>query len=244
MSESQMIPAARFSCTDQAREWAEIQPDNQTWAQFITAFLQEYGDKNQDQLRMEMLAFQQNDLSVGEYATVMQRFYKQIDGITPEQQVHYFIRNLRLGLREGIFAGQPATLSDAISMARKAEYLFTSFFEKQPEIGREVAQLKKMTADSYLAHKQSHCNSANASASQPASAPQNQSNEKSQGGKLLDGQFLFCPRCDEIGHRPTLVLIRPRILFTLAVTFGRSTGMVAQITPIVSIPRTLCRAKI
>jgi hypothetical protein len=39
MSESQMIPAARFSCTDQAREWAEIQPDNQTWAQFRTAFL-------------------------------------------------------------------------------------------------------------------------------------------------------------------------------------------------------------
>jgi hypothetical protein len=84
---------------------------------------------------MEMSAFQQNDSSVGEYATAMQRFYKHIDGITPEQQGHYFIRNSCLGLREGTFAGQPATLSDAISMARKAEVLFASFPERQPEIG-------------------------------------------------------------------------------------------------------------
>jgi hypothetical protein len=48
LSDSQMIPVARFLCTEQAREWVEIQPDDQTWKQFKTAFLREYGKKNQD----------------------------------------------------------------------------------------------------------------------------------------------------------------------------------------------------
>jgi hypothetical protein len=50
-----MIPVARFLCTGQAREWVEIQTEDQTWEQFKTAFLREYGAKNQDQLRMEIV---------------------------------------------------------------------------------------------------------------------------------------------------------------------------------------------
>jgi hypothetical protein len=41
LSDSQMIPVARFLCTGQASEWVEIQPNDQTWEQFKTAFLRE-----------------------------------------------------------------------------------------------------------------------------------------------------------------------------------------------------------
>lgn len=203
LSENQMIPAARFSCVEQAREWAEIQPEEQTWDEFKVAFLHEYGDRNQDQLRMDMLAFQQNDLSVSEYATAMQRYFRQIDGIPVEQQIRYFIRGLRLGLREGIFAGQPTTLSDAISMARKAEDLFTSFPEQQPEIGREVAQLKKLTHDLYLAQRQAGRNPNPSQAPPPAHPhPQPQRNDNRRDNDLPNGHIPYCPRCDEPGHTP------------------------------------------
>jgi hypothetical protein len=71
-----MIPVARFLCTRQAREWVETQPDDQIWEQFKTAFLREYGEKNQDQLLMKMINHSQREASVGEYATTMQRYFK------------------------------------------------------------------------------------------------------------------------------------------------------------------------
>jgi hypothetical protein len=78
LSDSQMIPVARFLCTGQAREWVEIQLEDQTWEQFKTAFLREYRAKNQDQLLMEMMNHFQGKASVGEYATTMQRYFRQL----------------------------------------------------------------------------------------------------------------------------------------------------------------------
>ena len=92
-----MIPVARFLCTGQAREWVEIQPDDQTWEQFKTAFLREYGEKNQDQLLFEMINHYQGEASVGEYATAMQRHFRQIEGISPQRQMGYFVKNSEYG---------------------------------------------------------------------------------------------------------------------------------------------------
>jgi hypothetical protein len=70
-----MIPVARFVCTGQAREWVEIEPDDQTWTQFKTAFLREYGEKDQNQLLMEMINHSQGEASFEKYATTMQRYF-------------------------------------------------------------------------------------------------------------------------------------------------------------------------
>jgi hypothetical protein len=127
LSNSQMILMARFLCTGQAREWVEIQLNDQTWEQFKIAFLREYGEKNQDQLLKEMINHSQGEASVGEYATTMQRYFKQLEGISPQRQMSYFVKNLNMGLRECTFVGHPKNLSEALELARDAEniYIFT-----------------------------------------------------------------------------------------------------------------------
>jgi hypothetical protein len=127
LSDSQMIPVARFLCTGQARKWVEIQPDDQTWELFKTAFLREYGKKNQDQLLMEMMIHSQGEASVGEYATTMQRYFKQLEGISPQRQMSYFVKNLNMGLRKSTLQGILRTflkLSNLLRMSRICIYLY------------------------------------------------------------------------------------------------------------------------
>jgi hypothetical protein len=133
-----MIPVARFLCTGQAREWVEIQPDDQTWEQFKTAFLRKYGEKNQYQLLMEMINHSQEEASVGEYATTMQRYFKQLEGISPQRQMSYFVKNLNMGLRESTFAGHPKNLSEAKELARDAENMYISL-PGQQNMGKQVS---------------------------------------------------------------------------------------------------------
>jgi hypothetical protein len=142
LSDSQMIPVARFLCTGQAREWVEIQPDDQTWERFKTAFLREYGEINQDQLLMEMINHFQGEASVGEYATTMQRYFKQIEGISPQRQMGYFVKNLNMGLRESTFVGHPKNLSEAIELARDAENMYISL-AGQHNLGKQVSSLQR-----------------------------------------------------------------------------------------------------
>jgi hypothetical protein len=139
--EQQMVPLARLLCTDQARDWAKIQPKKQTWEEFKTAFLREYGEKKQDKLFLEMISFTQGDASVGQYATSMQRYFKQLD-IKPQKQMEYFVRNLKMGFRESTFAGHPTDFADAIEIARKAEDMYAGLPDKQEEVGNEVRKLR------------------------------------------------------------------------------------------------------
>jgi hypothetical protein len=63
---------------------------------------------------MEMIDHFQGEASVGEYATTMQRYSKQLEGVSPQRQMGYFVKNLNMGLRESTFAGHPKNLSEAI----------------------------------------------------------------------------------------------------------------------------------
>ncbi|GAQ92670.1 hypothetical protein KFL_010890010, partial [Klebsormidium nitens] len=64
---------------DAARLWAEIQPANQTWAEFVLAFNEEYGVHNREKLWLDMLNKRQGTSSVGEYTTDMLRFFILLD---------------------------------------------------------------------------------------------------------------------------------------------------------------------
>lgn len=72
-----MIAMAHLLCIGKARDWAEIQPEGQISIELKAAFLREYGEKNQDKLFLEMLNHTQGNSYVGEYATTMQRYYRQ-----------------------------------------------------------------------------------------------------------------------------------------------------------------------
>jgi hypothetical protein len=75
---------------------------------------------------MEMTNHSQGEASVGEYATTMQRYFKQLEGISPQRQMNYFVKNLNMGLRESTFAGHPKNLYEAIELARDAENMYIS----------------------------------------------------------------------------------------------------------------------
>jgi hypothetical protein len=147
-----MIPVARFLCIGQAREWVDIQPDDQIWEQFKTAFLREYGEKNQDQLLMEMMNHFQGEASVGEYATTMQRCLKQLEGNSPQRQMGSFVKNLNMGLRESTFAGHPKNLSEAIELARDAENMHI-YLPGQQNMGKQVSSLRRSVQDLWSAQR-------------------------------------------------------------------------------------------
>ncbi|GAQ91812.1 hypothetical protein KFL_008600030 [Klebsormidium nitens] len=138
LSDQKMTPLARLRCIGKARDWAEIQPEHQSWEEFKSAFLLEYGEKNQNKLFFEMINHTQDDSSVGEYATTMQRYFRQLTNVTPEKQKEYFVRNLKMGLRESVFAASPSSLAQAIEIARRVEDMYAALPGKQEEPGTEI----------------------------------------------------------------------------------------------------------
>jgi hypothetical protein len=66
-----------------------------------------------------MLNHHQGSAAVGIYAVTMQRYFLQLD-VTPQKQKDYFVKNLKMGLRETVFASRPETLSVAIVSAYEA----------------------------------------------------------------------------------------------------------------------------
>jgi hypothetical protein len=194
-----MIPVARFLCTGQAREWVEIQPEDQTWEQFKTAFLRA---KNQDQLLMEMINHFQGEASVGEYATTMRRYFRQLEGISPQRQMGYFVKNLNMGLRESTFAGHPNNLSEAIELARNAENMYISL-PGQQNMGKQVSNLQRSVQDLWSAQRAggTRVNAMNPMMSNVPVGGNNQNGNIGQGVSTLD-QDRPCPACDEMGHIP------------------------------------------
>jgi hypothetical protein len=145
----QLVSVARLLCTGLAHEWTVIQPDDQSWGQFKDAFLNEWGRVNEEKLFIEMLNHHQGNASVGEYAVTMQRYFLQLD-ITPQRQKYYFVKNLRMGLQESVFANHPGTLSAAIESAHEAERMFNSLSGNRRDMGQEVHHLGKKVAHLFL----------------------------------------------------------------------------------------------
>jgi hypothetical protein len=105
---------------------AEIQHEHQTWDEFKKAFLCEYGEKNRDALFLEMLNHTQGDASVGKYMPQQCRCIFVSWKLRPRNTCDYFIRNLKMGLRESTFVTHPENLGDAIEVARKAKDMYGS----------------------------------------------------------------------------------------------------------------------
>jgi hypothetical protein len=95
---------------------------------------------------MEMINHSQGEASVGEYATTMQRYFKQLKGISPQRQMSYFVKNLNMGLWESTFAGHPKNLSEAIELARDAENMYISLLDQQ-NMGKQVSSLQRSVQD-------------------------------------------------------------------------------------------------
>jgi hypothetical protein len=222
--DSQMIPVATFLCTEQARKWVKIQPDDKTWEQFKTAFLREYGEKNQDQLLMEMRNHSQGEASVGEYATTMQRYLKQLDGISPQRQMSYFVKNLNMGLRKSTFAGHPKNLSEAIELARDAENMYISLLGQQ-KMGKQVSSLQRFVHNLWSAQRAGgiRTNAMNPAMNSAATGINNQIENVGQGVNT-PVQDRPCPACDEMGHIPLGIAGIGGIGTSLAASFGRSIG--------------------
>jgi hypothetical protein len=142
LNERQLVSVARLLCTGLVHEWTVIQPDDQSWEQFKDAFLNEWGRVNKEKIFIEMLNHHQGKASVGEYAVTMQRYFVQLD-ITPQWEKDYFVKNLRMGLRESVFASHPETLSAAIESAHEAERMINSLSGNWRDMGQEVQHLGK-----------------------------------------------------------------------------------------------------
>jgi hypothetical protein len=80
----------------------------------------------------------------------MQRLFRQIEGISPQRQMGYFIRNQNMGLRKSTFAGHPKNLSEAIEIARDAENMYISF-PGQQNMGKQVSNLQRSVQDMWSA---------------------------------------------------------------------------------------------
>jgi hypothetical protein len=100
---------------------------------------------NEEQVFIEMLNHHQGNALVGEYALTMQLYFLQLD-ITPQRQKDYFVKNLRMGLRESVFASRPETLSAAIENDHEAERMFSCLSGDRRDMGREVQHLGKEVA--------------------------------------------------------------------------------------------------
>jgi hypothetical protein len=93
-----------------------------------------------EKLYFEMLKYTQNDCAVGEY--VLSRYFMQLH-IPSEKQIGYFIKNLRLGITESTFARHPQTLADAHWMAKEAENMYYTLFDKRKEPRTELNEIRK-----------------------------------------------------------------------------------------------------
>lgn len=69
-----------------------------------------------------------------------------------------FVRNLRMGVRESVFAAHPDTLADAIELARTAEHMYAALPEKQEEPGTELRKMRKQVELLSMQRKNSCCN--------------------------------------------------------------------------------------
>jgi hypothetical protein len=175
ISDAQIVPMAKVACTGKAKEWAEIQCMEQTWEQFKARFLREWGERNQEKLCWKMVTHMQDESSVGEYATTMQRYFYQLD-LDPQQQMKNFIKNFQTPrIREYVFSRSPPTLKAAIEAARDAEDMYISVVE-QKEPGQRVTALERQVE--ILTHQ--------SKTAKPPDRP------------VWRGR---CPKCLEEGHR-------------------------------------------
>jgi hypothetical protein len=196
LKEKQMVPLTRFLCTGLAREWTGIQPDDQSWEQFKDAFLNEWGRVNEERVFIEMLNHHQGTASVGEYAVTMQRYFLQLD-ITPQRQKDYFVKNLRMGLRESVFASRPETLSAAIESAHEAERMFSSLSRDRRDMGREVQHLGKEVAQLFSMQRSSQ----HKRASDRRKAHDSFAGEEVQQARMVKRRTPpRCLCCDDKGH--------------------------------------------
>jgi hypothetical protein len=192
----QLVSVARLLCTGLAHEWTVIQPDDQSWGQFKDAFLNEWGRVNEERVFIEMLNHHQGTASVGEYAATMQRYFLQLD-ITPQRQKNYFVKNLRMGLRESVFASRPETLSAAIESAHEAERMFSSLSDDRRDMGREVQHLGKEVAQLFSMQRSSQ----HKRASDKRKAHDSFAGEEVQQARMVKRRTPpRCLRCDEKGH--------------------------------------------
>jgi hypothetical protein len=84
----------------------------------------------------------QGEASVGEYATTMQRYFRQLEGISPQRQMGYFVKNLNMRLQESTFVEHPKNLSEAIELAR--ENMYISLLGQQ-NMGKQVSSLYRIS---------------------------------------------------------------------------------------------------
>jgi hypothetical protein len=99
---------------------------------------------------MEMI--NQGEASVGEYATTMQRYLRQLEVISHQRQMGYSVKNLNMGLRESTFAGHPKNLSEAKEFARDAENMYISL-PGQQNMGKQVSSLQRSVQDLWSAQR-------------------------------------------------------------------------------------------
>jgi hypothetical protein len=156
------------------------------------------GRRNHDQL----INHSQGEASVGEYATPMQRYFKQLEGISPQRQMSYFVKNLNMGLRESIFAGHPKNLSEAIELARDVENMYISLHGQQ-NMDQQVSSMQRSVQDLWSAQR---AGGIRVNAMNPAMNSASTGNI-SQNGSIGQGvntpvQDRPCPACDEMSYIP------------------------------------------
>jgi hypothetical protein len=131
----------------------------------------------------------------------MQRYFRQLEGISPQRQMSYFVKNLNMGLRESTFAKHPKNLSEATKLARDAENMYISFSGQQ-NMGKQVSSLQRSVQDLWSAQR------AGGVRMNPMSPVVNNSPAVNHTGAIGQGvntpvqKNRPCPACDEMGHVP------------------------------------------
>jgi hypothetical protein len=151
---------------------------------------------------MKMINHSQGEASIGEYATTMQRYFKQLEGIRPQRQMSYFVKNLNMGLRESTFAGHPKNLSKAIELARDAENMYISL-PGQQNLGKQVSSLQRSVQDLCSAQRAGgmKVNAMNPAMNSASTGFNNQNGSIGQGVNT-PVQERPCLACGEMDHIP------------------------------------------
>jgi hypothetical protein len=151
---------------------------------------------------MEMINHSQGEASVGEYATTTQRYFEQLEGISPQRQMSYFIKKLNMGLRESTFAGHPKNLYEAIELPRDAENMTISL-PGQQNMGKQLSSLQRSVHDLWSAQRAGgiRVNAMNPAMNSASTVKKNQNGSIGQGVNT-PVQDRPCPACNEISHIP------------------------------------------
>jgi hypothetical protein len=127
---------------------------------------------------------------------------KQLEGISPQRQMSYFVKSLNMDLRESTFAGHPKNLSEAIELARDAENIYISL-PGQQNMGKQETSLQRSVQDLWSTQR---AGGIRVNAMKPAmnSASTGINNQNGNIGKGVNTavQDRPCPACDEMSHIP------------------------------------------